>query len=310
MTNWIKARGYVISIFLLVAYCYVTAESYAGQEKHKKQASHGKIAFSSYISGNWEIWVVNADGSGLVQLTDTVVEEEYPTWSPDLFKVAYATNEGQIWVVEIGKKPQIISYLPKNSTHPAWSPDGRNMAFVSYSFKDGRENSDIWIAKTKEGKARKLVEEEGIHRNPAWSPDGSTIAYTFAYWGNRGKPTEDLWIISADGTNPRRLVANNGSNIQPDWSSDGQRIAFASNSNGNMDIWVTDKNGINARQLTHDKSYDADPSWSPDGSSICFVSTRSGKLDIWVMDSDGKNARQLTGLSDLPAECKEPCWSP
>lgn len=308
MTKWIKVTRYVISVFLFMAILCGTGKLYPGQEGQKEHALLGKIAFSSYISRNWEIWIVDPDGTNPIQLTHTAHEEQYPAWSSDGSKIAYATNEGEIWIAETGKELQKIPNLPRNCTHPAWSPDGTEIVFTSYTFKEGKEDSDLWIADLKQRKVRKLMEQEGIQRNPAWSPDGSTIVYTSAYRGNRGRPIEDLWVVDANGINPRCLVANNSSNIQPDWSPDGRRIAFATDQTGNMEIWMVGKDGKNARQLTYDKAYDADPNWSPDGSKICFVSTRGGKMDIWVMDSDGGNLKQLTGLSDLQADSKEPDW--
>jgi len=275
----------------------------------KHEGIGGRIVFSSFMSGSWQLWAINPDGGNLSQITDIAHEVHYPALSSDGKKIAYTNNEGEIWVMEIGEKPQKLPNLPKNCTHPAWSPDGSKIVFVCYFFINRKEDSDIWIADINQNKAWRLMEQEGIQSYPTWSPDGSTIAYTTGYRISSDKIIEELWLANSDGTNPRPLVSNNSSNIQPDWSSDGERIAFVSDKSGNMEIWVIDKDGRNLKQLTHDRSFDADPSWSPDGSKICFVSIKSGEMNIWIMDSDGKNSRQLTGLSESRAESKEPVWS-
>jgi len=291
---------------------YMPLEVYAGQGKFRetqKKSISGKIAFSSYDGESWQIWVMNLNSNKFFQLTHTAQEVRYPAWSPDGRRIAYTNNEGEIWVMEIGERPQKLTNLPKNCSHPAWSPDGSKIVFVCYTFKNRIEDSDIWIADLRQNKVWKLINQEGTQKYPAWSPDGSTIVYTTGYPGIRNKIIEELWLVNSDGTNPRPLVSNNSSNIQPDWSPDGERIAFASDMSGNMEIWVVDKNGRNLKQLTHNRYYDADPSWSPDGSMITFVSTRGGKMDIWIMDSDGGNPGQLSGLSVLQAESKEPDWA-
>jgi Tol biopolymer transport system component len=261
------------------------------------------------MSGSWQIFSVLPDRSNLSQLTHAIQDAHYPASSPDGSKIAYVNNEGEILIMELGKEPQRIPNLPKNCNHPAWAPKGGKLALVCYSFRDRREESDIWIADLEEGRVQRLLEQEGLQSYPAWSPDGLTIAYTTGYRIGSDKIVEELWLVGIDGRNPKPLVLDSFSNIHPDWSPDGEKIAFASNRAGNMDIWVIDKSGRNMRQLTYEKSYDADPSWSPDGSKICFTSIRNGKLDIWVIECDGGNPSQLTGLTDSQGESKEPKWS-
>jgi len=264
------------------------------------------IIFSSYISKNWEIWMIEPDGTNLTQLTHSPQEEKSPAWSSDRKKIAYATNEGEIWIIEIGGEPKKLSYLPKNCAQPTWSPDGEKIAFVSYSFEKGIENSDIWIADLTEQKAFKLIELPGTQKDPDWSPDGNFIVYTTGYCGPGRRLIEEIWVIDIKSKVKRPLVSNRACNIEPDWSPDGEWIAFASDKTGDMEIYIVDKYGKNLRQLTHNKAYDVHPVWSPDGSKICFVSTRTGKLDIFIMDRDGKNIRQLTNFPN--SDNKEPDW--
>jgi TolB protein len=309
MKDVIRTIKYLTPALLFLVILLGTQTLDAGEGGQQDYYSLGKIAFSSYMSENWEIWAINPDGTNPVQLTNTASEKQYPAWSAGGSKIAFATSEGEIWIGEPGKEFRKIPSLPKNCTHPAWSPDGAKIAFTAYTFTEGKEESDLYIAFLQQGKVHKLMEQEGVQRHPAWSPDGSLIVYSVGYWGTVGTPIEDLWIVDSVGTNPRRLVSKNGSNTQPEWSPDGDWIAFASDRTGNMEIWIVDRYGKNQKRLTNDKAYDADPSWSPDGSKICFVSTRSGKLDLWIMDRDGTNPHQATGLSNSKGDNKEPQWS-
>jgi len=288
--------------FLLVAYSIIFPTIFCN-------AAEEKILFSSSSSGIWQVWTVNPDGSNLSQLTQGQEDAHHPASSPDGSRIAYVNNEGEISAMPIGKEPQKLKFIPKNCNHPAWSPKGKRLAFVCYSFRDRREESDIWIADLDESRVWKLLEQEGIQSYPTWSPDGSEIAYTTGYRVGSDKIVEELWLVGIDGKNPKPLVLDSFSNVHPDWSPDCGKIAFASNRSGSMDIWVVDRSGKNRKRLTDDKSYDAHPSWSPDGSEICFTSTRGGKMDIWVIESDGKNPRQVTGLTDSQGESKEPKWS-
>jgi len=275
-----------------------------------KPAISGKIAFSSYVNGTWQIKALISTLSSQVQLTGVPHGAHYPALSLDGSKLAYAGNEGGIWVTELGGRPRKLAALPGNCTHPTWSPDGRTIAFVSYSFFKGKEDGSLWIAALNQDKVRQLPDQEGVQKYPVWSPDGSTLVYTTGYRVSASKIIEELWTATPGGAKRKALVSNDCSNIQPDWSPDGKRIAFASDRSGDMEIWVMDRDGTNAKNVTRHPAYDADPSWSPDGSRICFVSTRGGKMDIWFMDSDGGNQQQITGLSRFEAESKEPDWAP
>jgi TolB protein len=301
---------YIISILTIACLISLPVGITSGQHKSSSQKGfQGKIAFSSYRNHTWQVWGIQPDGSRPSQLTHLDMDVRYPALSPDGKKLAYTDSEDQLWIVQIGKKPYRLTGLPPNCAHPAWSPDGHKIVFVSFSFKNNKETSDLWVTNPKSGQTQKLMQQPAIQMHPAWSPEGSTIAYTTSYWKGINTFIEELWLVNHDGTKPRPLITNDVANVQPDWSPDGKRIVFASNKSGNMDIWVVDKNGRNVKQLTFDKSYDADPNWSPDGSKICFVSTRNGKLDIWIMDSNGKNPRQLTGIDESQSESKDPSWA-
>lgn len=270
-----------------------------------------RIAFSSSISGSWQISTVAPDGCALQQVTRNPAECFHPSWAPDGRRLVCADANGDLWIAALCEKTaRKLPGLPLNCAHPDWSPDGKKIAFVVSTSIGRKEDSDLWVVELEGGTAWKLFEQAGLQKYPSWSPTGTEIVYSTGYRVSDAKVVEDLWVVKADGTNPRSLLANGFSNIHPAWSPDGARIAFASDRTGSLDIWVMDFATGSIRQLTSDSSLEANPSWSPDGTKMCFSSTRNGKMDLWIMAQDGTGLRQLTGPGDEDSECREPSWSP
>lgn len=270
----------------------------------------GRIAFVASQSDNWELWTINADGTEPKQLTQTPLDERFPSWSPDSQTIAYSISDGSLWTIrpdgnQMKQLPlNIKEKRRRDNTHPVWSSDGRFIAFVSFLFD--RDDSEIWIINVANEHLVELVPQNEIQINPTWSPDGRELIYSSTIYGPASKIIQDLWIIQSDGRNARRLLMNDAANYHADWSPDGKKLAFTSDKSGNMDIWLFDLQSQRISQLTHSSAYDADPSWAPDNQHLAFVSNRTGTMQIWIMDIIGQNLRQLT--KNL-GKCKDPAWS-
>jgi len=310
------------------------------------EPKNDKIVFSSYRSGNWELWTINPDGTELTQLTNTPDDERSAKWSTDKKRIVYSTNRGEIWTInsELGsptwmRKPDLsrassrasasAQKLPLKTSkndQPVWSPDGNTIIFVSYIVIP-EEDSDIWAweVKGQEGKRASkstaplafrlpLDEKDGVESFPSFSPDGKRIAFSLRISSFPKKVIEEIYVAELD-TGKRKQITNTDEkiefsyslvNIQVDWSPVGDTLAFASNRANNYDIWTVTASGEKLTQLTDNPAYDASPSWSPDGSKIAFVSTRSRSMELWIMNADGSDKRQLT---DDGGNNKEPSWS-
>jgi TolB protein len=171
---------------------------------------------------------------------------------------------------------------------PAWSPDGRWLAFARYLGKPG-----IWTMNVNGSGLRPLTRGE-LDTAPTWSPDGSTIA--FARETGSGAA---IWLVDVNGSNQRQLTTPRGAgDFQPDWSLDGDWIAFsrATGPGGRHDICAVRPDGTGLRQLTSHARGNYSPAWSPDGKRIVFMSGRAhpGLMDIYVMNADGKRETRLT----------------
>ena len=257
-----------------------------------------QIAFASDRDGNFEIYVMDADGSNLRRLTNNGDRDVYPSWSPDGQQIAFVSDRDgnfEIYVMDAdGSNPENRTNNPDSDGAPSWSPDGQQIAFMSN--RDG--NSEIYVIGW--GVFSRLTHDPtdapAWDRFPSWSPDGQQIAFVSDREGRRG-----IYVMDSDGDNLRRLTDHPASDGAPSWSPDGERIAFE---DSDSEIYVMDSDGDNLRRLTINGDRDVYPSWSPDGQQIAFASDREGdSFEIYVMDADGSE----TSVSQAPEpETPEP----
>ncbi len=249
-----------------------------------------KIAFISDRSGNWNIWLINSDGSNPQVLTADH-QATSPSWSPDGSMIAYATDKESgmrfwtdIWIMgSDGSFQKPLSQTPTlKDLVPAWSPDGKKIAFLMLDMT-AVPAWRITLMDVESKQSHEIASDKILFSRLAWSPDGKKIAFIS---DRSGKP--EVWIMDRDGKEARPVTHDGAEKEHPDWSPDGKRIAFASKQSGNWDLWLVHPDGTGLRQLTTSPATDTLPDWSPDGKKIAFTSNRSGNQDIWMISINSK----------------------
>jgi len=265
-------------------------------------AISGRIAFVSDRDGNKEIYVMNADGSGVTRLTNNPASDVDPAWSPDGTRIAFASDRDgnfEIYVMNADGSNQIrLTNNPPYDASPAWSPDGKRIAFNAHPVVNG--TTDIYVMNADGSGRIRVTDDPAYDSSPTWSPNGTQIAFMSSRSVNNS-----IYVMNADGSNQTLLTGKMPAinvNQNPSWSPDGTLIAFESDpsdfpDNDKSEIYVINPDGSVITKLTNNSVHDVEPAWSPDGTQIAFSSFRDGNEEIYIMNADGSGQTRVTNNS-------------
>ncbi len=196
-----------------------------------------------------------------------------------------------------GYAPRIVTKSTQPIMSPAWSPDGRRLAFVTFK----NAHAVVYVQDLQTGKVSQISGRPGLNSAPAWSPDGRTLALSLSYEGN-----PDVYLLDLNSGKIRNLTKSPAIDTEPSWSPDGRRILFTSDRGGRPQLYVVDRDGGSPKRLTFDGQSNADGSFSPDGKQIVMVHQDGGGYSIATMNLDtGTTVR----VSDGPLD-EGPSYSP
>lgn len=229
----------------------------------ERASLRGRVAYSTRAG---DIWVMNADGGGRLQVTRSGAGTDFdPSWAPDGRAIVFRTSRGH--------------YLRD---------------------RRGTGVEGIFVVNLQTKREREIQPRTG-GLFPAWSPDGTLIAFSGLQAGGHG---DSIHLMTPTGGRVRDLSApsNAGGQECASWSPDSRRIAFcAHGGDGNWAVWVMNRNGSGKIQITHPNAVAANGSggdypgpWSPDGKQIVYSGGQFRGRELYVVNSDGSGAYRLT----------------
>jgi len=214
-------------------------------------------------------------------------------------KVAYVTAEQQgrdrlyslIVSDQDGENEFKIMESKDPIMSPAWSPDSRQLAYVSFE----GSRSSIFIQNLRSGNRFQVSNKPGINGAPAFSPDGRKLVVTLG--GVEGNP--DIYVLDITSRQVKRLTTHRAIDTEGTWSPDGRHIYFTSDRSGGPQIYRISANGGTPERVTFEGSYNARPRLSPDGTRLAMVHNDRGNFRIAVMNIERKDLLVVsTGRQD------------
>lgn len=216
-------------------------------------------------------------------------------------RIAYITKSSQryqLWVADAdGENAQSALASSEPIISPAWSPDGNQLAYVSFESR----KPVVYVHNVSTGKRRLIANFKGSNSAPAWSSDGKTLAVTLSRDGG-----SQLFLLSAVGGEPRRLIQSSGIDTEPVFSADGQSIYFVSDRGGSPQIYKVSVNGQGVERVTFTGTYNISPALSLDGRWMAYISRVGGAFKLHVMDLTSGAVKAIT---DTAAD-ENPSFSP
>jgi TolB protein len=296
------SKGYSLETAQVRALAHRVADDIVAAVTGRKGFASTKIALVGTRSGAKELWLCDADGKGLRQLTSDRSIVVGPNWGPagnNLFYTSFMRGFPDLYRIDLSRSKRygVASYGGLN-TGAAISPDGKTMALILS--KDG--NPDLYIQSLSSGTPQRMTQTlRATEASPCWSPDGNHVVYVSDQSG-----TPQLYIISRNGGRPQRLSRRGSENVAPDWGPNGL-IACASREGGRYNIAIIHPATGETRYLPNDGADYEDPSWAPDGRHLVATRTVRYQSGLYLLDTVNDPP---VALIQGGGNWLSPAWSP
>jgi TolB protein len=231
------------------------------------------------------------------QIADLVYEKITGVRGAFWTRIAYITSTGtganiqySLMVADSdGFNPQTVVRSREPLLSPAWSPDGKKLAYVSFE----RGNSSIYIQEISTGAREVVSSSKGINGAPAFSPDGSKLALTLSYGGS-----PDIYVMNLATREKVQLTKHFAIDTEAAWMPDGQSLVFLSDRSGKPQLYQVPLTGGDGTRITFQGEYNANPSISYDGKHIAMVQGNGNVYRIAVLDM-AKGEYQAVSIGNL-----------
>lgn len=209
-------------------------------------------------------------------------------------RIAYVLRVGKRYELHVtdpdGQGGQVPLASPEPIISPAWSPDGRRLAYVS--FHTGKPT--VWVQELSSGERKLLANFRGSNSAPAWSPDGRQLAVTLS----RDGPAQ-LYLLAADGSGePQRLTRSNAIDTEAVFSPDGRQVYFVSDRGGGPQIYRVALDGSAPERITFNGDYNISPAISPDGRNLAYITRQGSAFKLMLQELGGGTPISLTDSQD------------
>jgi TolB protein len=219
-------------------------------------------------------------------------------------RIAYVTKGGGRYTLRVsdadGEGGQVALNSNEPIISPAWSPDGRELAYVSFE----SQKAVVWVQETATGKRRQVANFRGSNSAPAFAPpNGQTLAVTLSREGG-----SQLWLMNRDGSNLRRLTQSASIDTEATFAPDGKTIYFVSDRGGSPQIYRIGVGGGNPERVTFGGPYNISPDVSPDGRTLAYITRQNGNFRVATLDLSSPGAQPVL-LTDT-TEDESPSFAP
>jgi TolB protein len=208
-------------------------------------------------------------------------------------RMAYVTKAGSRYSLVVadadGEGAKVALTSPEPIISPAWAPNGRELAYVSFESR----KATVRIQDVLTGQRRVLANFKGTNSAPAWAPDGQHLVLSLSRDGGT-----QLFVINRDGSGLRRLTQSSAIDTEACYSPDGRQIYFVSDRGGGPQVYRMPASGGSAERVTFSGSYNISPAVSPDGRTLAYITRASGAFRLSVMDLATGQSQQISESSD------------